>query len=202
VKYLKEGIKEGNPFLSLREFGPFITSNRGHMKIFGETILAFTLQMSSLHRQRSGQENSGTPRRPASAVPSPQSVSGKTDKSTYAQVLAKGLRPTGVTKSTRFASITPIQPSTQQLFTHDTKISLSGQSQVGTEASSASSDPQTLLGQLSWLTISKTSSHTPMTQPQRSSEPAESIERRPRTPQQNQSPSTGNYSKQRERKRK
>jgi hypothetical protein len=194
VKYLKEGIKEGNPFLSLHEFGPFITSNRGHMKIFGETILAFTLQMSSLHRQRSGQENSDAPRRPASAIPSPQSLSGKTDRSTYAQVLAKGLRPTGVTKATRFASITLTQPSAQQLFTHDTKIPLSGQSQVGTETSSAGSDPQALLGQLSGLTISKTSSPTSMTQPQRSSQPAESIERRPRTPQQNQSQSAKTWS--------
>jgi hypothetical protein len=52
VKYLKEGIKEGNPFLSLHEFGPFDMRNMGHMKIFGEVILAYTLQMNSLHRER------------------------------------------------------------------------------------------------------------------------------------------------------
>jgi hypothetical protein len=62
VRYLKEGIKEGNPFLSMHEFGPFVMQNMGHMKVFGEIILAFTLQMSSLHRQRLGQvvEESGS----------------------------------------------------------------------------------------------------------------------------------------------
>jgi len=58
VKYLRDGTKEGNPFLRMHEFGPFRIEHMGHMKKVGETILAFTLQMSNLHREGSGQESS------------------------------------------------------------------------------------------------------------------------------------------------
>ena len=166
MKYLRDGTKEGNPFLRMHEFGPFRIEHMGHMKKVGETILAFTLQMSSRPREPFNQEN---------AIPSPQLLSSKTNRGTYAQVLTKGLGPTGATKATRFSR---------------------------TETGSASSDPQTLLGQLSGLTVSKTSNPTPMTPPQRSPQQAESIERRPGSPQQKQSLSTGNYPNLRERKRK
>jgi hypothetical protein len=58
VKYLKDGIKEGEPFLRMHEFGPFDVRKVGHAKKAGETILAFTLQMSKLHREGSGHESS------------------------------------------------------------------------------------------------------------------------------------------------
>jgi hypothetical protein len=60
VKDLKEGTKEGEPFLSMHELGPFNVKNIGHMKKFEQTILAFNLQMSSLRRERFDQKNSGT----------------------------------------------------------------------------------------------------------------------------------------------
>jgi hypothetical protein len=56
VKYLRDGTKEGKPFLRMHEFGPFHIKHMGHMKKVGETILAFTLQMSNLH-ERSGQQS-------------------------------------------------------------------------------------------------------------------------------------------------
>jgi hypothetical protein len=150
----------------MHEFGPFVIHNAGHMRKFGQTILAFTLQMSSRPREPFNQEN---------ATPSPQSLSSKTNRGTYAQVLTKGSGPTGATKATRFSR---------------------------TETGSASSYPQTLLGQLSELTVSKTPNLTPTTPPPRSSQPAESIEWRPGSPQQKPSLSTGNYPNLRERKRK
>ena len=105
VRYLKEGTKEGEPFLRMHEFGPFDIRKVGHMKKVGELILALTLQMSSLHREGFDQE------------------------------------------------------------------------------SSTSSDPQTLVGLLSGLTVSEISRPTATAQPQHSSEPSESIRRSSRIPQ-------------------
>jgi hypothetical protein len=58
VRYLKEGTKEGEPFLRMYEFGPFDIRKVGHMKKVGEVILALTLQMSNLHRESFDQESS------------------------------------------------------------------------------------------------------------------------------------------------
>lgn len=120
VRYLKEGTIEGEPFLSMYEFGPFDLRNMGHMKKLGEVILTLTLQMSSLHRER----NSGAPG----------------------------------------------------------------------SLSSTSSDPQTLLGPLSVLTVSEPSTPTTTEQPQRSSRPS-------RLPRPIPSQSTDNDSKHPEGKR-
>jgi len=68
VRYLRDGSKEDKPFLKMHEFGPFRTKNSTHMQKVGETILAFTLQMGNEHRQRFGQEDSGAPGGPASAI--------------------------------------------------------------------------------------------------------------------------------------
>jgi hypothetical protein len=52
----------------MHEFGPFVITEANHMKKFGETILAFTLQMSELHRKLPGQEDPDAPGGPASAM--------------------------------------------------------------------------------------------------------------------------------------
>ena len=81
MKYLKEGIKEGEPFLLMHEFGPFDIGHMGHMKKLGETILAFTLQMSSLDGGRFDEEDSGAPGRPASAMSSdPENLASSLSK--------------------------------------------------------------------------------------------------------------------------
>jgi hypothetical protein len=68
VEYLKEGTKEGEPFLLMHEFGPFDTTKMEHIKKLGEIILAFTLQMSGLHGECLDQENSGAESSPMGAT--------------------------------------------------------------------------------------------------------------------------------------
>jgi hypothetical protein len=81
VKYLKEGIKEGEPFLLMHEFGPFDIKHMRHMKKLGETILAFTLQMSSLDGGHFDEEDSGAPERPLSAMSSdPENLASSLSK--------------------------------------------------------------------------------------------------------------------------
>ena len=156
MEYLKKGTKEGEPFLLMHEFGPFDTTRMEHIKKLGEIILAFTLQMSSLHGECFDQENSGA-------------------KSS----------PTGATEAS-------MQRSTQQPVTQDTQVHpqvpLPGQSRAGTRPTS--SDPQALVTPLSALTVSETPRPATAQQPQRSSQPSDSIRRRLRP---KPSRSTDNY---------
>jgi hypothetical protein len=160
----------------MHEFGPFNTDNMGHVRKVGQVILALTLQMIGLHRNRFDQEDPGAPGRLASVIHSRRPPSNRT---------------------------APMWPSTLQPFMHDTQahpeVLVSDQSRVG--PSPTSDDPHTLVEPVSGLTVSETSRPTTTEQPQRSPQPPQSTRRSSRIPRPILSPSTDNGSEQREQKR-